>query len=88
MKSRSHEIGCYYYRNALKLDTQLSGIAVEVPFKFQSDLERVNPNFTASMFRESCSKTFYRLVKRRTGPVPKRNTNIIVPANIATTHGI
>ena len=47
MKSRNHEIGCYKDR-ILILDIHHGNNAAEVPVKFQSDKQSVNPNATAS----------------------------------------
>ena len=52
MKSRSHEIGYYNDRIALTRDRLLDSAALEVPVKFQSDLQNINMNITASGHHE------------------------------------
>ena len=52
MKSRSHEIGWYDDRIALKFDRLLGGTAAEGSVKFQSDWKSLNPNLAVSRFHE------------------------------------
>ena len=52
VKSRSREIGCCNGSIALKFDRHLGSAAAEVPAKFQSDWESLNPNLAASRLRE------------------------------------
>ena len=42
------KIGCFNDRIALKFDRHLDSTIAEVPVKFQSNLKRLDPNFTAS----------------------------------------
>ena len=41
VKSRSHEIGCYDGRIALKFDRHLDSALAEVPVKFQSECNQI-----------------------------------------------
>ena len=52
MKSRSHGIGFYNDRIALKFDRQLGSAAAELPVKFQSDWKSRNPNLAALILHE------------------------------------
>ena len=52
VKSRSHEIGCFNGRIALKFVRHLGSSAAEVPAKFQSDWKSLNPNLAASRLHE------------------------------------
>ena len=48
VKSRSCEIGCYHDRIAQKFDKHPRNTAAEMPVKFQSDCESLNPNLVDS----------------------------------------
>ena len=52
LKSRSREIESYNDRIALKFDRYRGAIA-QVPIKFESDLESLNPNLAGSSLREN-----------------------------------
>ena len=51
-KSRSREIVCYADRIALKFDWHLGSATAEVPVKFKSVWESLNPNLAASRLQE------------------------------------
>ena len=51
-KSRSREIQCYNDPFALQFDKHLYSAVVDVPGKFKSDYECINPNLTASTLHE------------------------------------
>ena len=52
MKPQSREIGCYTDCIALKGDSHLDSAAAEMPVKFQSVWESLNPNLAASRLYE------------------------------------
>ena len=72
LTDKSREIGCYFDRIALKFDRHLGSAAAEVPVKFQSDWQSLNPNLVGFFFRDftrSCSKTSVGLVNKGPGPL-------------------
>ena len=52
VKTRSREVGCYNDRVALKSDRHLGVNAIEMPVKFLSDRNSLNPNLAASRLHE------------------------------------
>ena len=52
VKSRSREIDCYHDRIVLKFDRHLGSAAADMPVKFQSDWNSLNPNLAASRLHE------------------------------------
>ena len=67
MKSRSHQIGCYNDRIALKFDRHLGGATAEVPVKFQSNWESLNRMSRLEHFTRCYDKTCVRLLNRGPG---------------------
>ena len=52
VRSRSHKIGTFNCRIALKFDRHIGSTAAEVPVKFQSDRTILNTNLAASRLYE------------------------------------